>query len=136
MSTGYTMPKIKMTKALEFASLSIVIIILVLVVRPFYILNEGQTAIITKFGEIVKTETVAGIHFKIPILNQVHKYTAKLQRIDGDPQKFPQKKNNFLRLIRPAGGVSRTYGSFISRSLPMRRHIRGCPILSIHRYAT
>jgi len=98
MSTGYTMPKIKMTKALEFASLSIVIIILVLVVRPFYILNEGQTAIITKFGEIVKTETIAGIHFKIPILHQVHKYTAKLQRIDGDPQKIPTKEKQFLEV--------------------------------------
>jgi len=65
---------------------------------PFYILNEGQTAIITQFGEIVKTETKAGLHFKLPVLHQVHKYTAKLLRIDGDPQKILTKEKQFIKV--------------------------------------
>ena len=63
---------------MRFGAVVVFILILVLSVKPFYVLNEGQTAIITQFGEIVKTETDAGLHFKMPLLHQVHRYTAKL----------------------------------------------------------
>ncbi|MGP1575924.1 MAG: protease modulator HflC [Treponema sp.] len=75
-----------------------IIIVGIFLLKPFYILNEGQTAIITRFGEIVSTETAAGIHFKMPVLHQVHKYTAKLQRIDGDPQKILTKEKQFIQV--------------------------------------
>ncbi|MGP1593911.1 MAG: protease modulator HflC [Treponema sp.] len=70
----------------------------IVLLKPFYILNEGQTAIITQFGEIITTETAAGIHLKMPILHQVHKYTAKLLRIDGDPQKILTKEKQFIQV--------------------------------------
>ena len=93
--------KINPIKAKKAALLGVAllgILILVLLIKPFYILNEGQTVIITQFGEIVKTETEAGLHFKMPILHQVHRYTAKLLRIDGDPQKILTKEKQFIEV--------------------------------------
>ncbi len=76
----------------------ILFVVIILALKPFYILNEGQTAVLTQFGEIIKTETDAGLHFKVPVLHQVHKYTAKLLRIDGDPQKILTKEKQFIEV--------------------------------------
>lgn len=88
----------KTKKTVQLITLLTVIFLLILFIKPFYILNEGQTAIITRFGEIVKTETAAGLHFKMPVLHQVHRYTAKLLRIDGDPQKILTKEKQFIEV--------------------------------------
>ena len=66
--------------------------------QAFYVLEEGEVAIITKFGEVVCTETNAGLHFKVPFLHNVNRYTAKLLRLDGDPQKILTKEKQFIEV--------------------------------------
>ena len=90
--------KPKTRKLLQTTAVIAGIFILLLLIQPFYVLQEGQTAIITQFGEIVTTETAAGLHLKIPFLHQVHHYTAKLLRIDGDPQKILTKEKQFIEV--------------------------------------
>jgi len=80
---------------------SVIIIILVALFsffQVFYVLEEGEVAIITQFGEVVGTETNAGFHFKLPILHNVNRYTAKLLRLDGDPQKILTKEKQFIEV--------------------------------------
>lgn len=89
---------VKTKKVLGVGAALLAVLILMLMIQPFYILHEGQTAIITQFGEIIKSETEAGIHFKMPLLHQVHRYTAKLLRIDGDPQKILTKEKQFIEV--------------------------------------
>ncbi|UTC95427.1 protease modulator HflC [Treponema denticola] len=76
----------------------IILVVLFFFLKPFYILNEGNVAIITKFGAVVKTEKEAGLHFKIPLIHTVNKYTAKLLRLDGDPQKILTLEKQYLRV--------------------------------------
>lgn len=76
----------------------VILIILFFFLKPFYILNEGNVAIITKFGAVVKTEKEAGLHFKMPLIHTVNKYTAKLLRLDGDPQKILTLEKQYLRV--------------------------------------
>ena len=90
--------KPKTRKLLQTTAVIAGIFILLLLIQPFYVLQEGQTAIITQFGEIVTTETAAGLHLTIPFLHQVHHYTAKLLRIDGDPQKILTKEKQFIEV--------------------------------------
>ncbi len=89
---------IQYIKTVRAVGLTVLALIIVISVKPFYILKERETAIITQFGEIIKTETKAGLHFKMPVLHQVHKYTAKLLRIDGDPQKILTKEKQFIKV--------------------------------------
>jgi len=49
-----------------------VIVIAILVFGSFYTIKEQEQAVITIFGK-AKTVSTAGLHFKIPIIQQVHK---------------------------------------------------------------
>ena len=75
-----------------------ILFVLFFFLKPFYILNEGNVAIITKFGAVVKTEKEAGLHFKMPLIHTVNKYTAKLLRLDGDPQKILTLEKQYLKV--------------------------------------
>ena len=85
-------------KGFGWISFVVILIILFFFLKPFYILNEGNVAIITKFGAVVKTEREAGLHFKMPLIHTVNKYTAKLLRLDGDPQKILTLEKQYLRV--------------------------------------
>lgn len=85
-------------KGFGWISFVVILIILFFFLKPFYILNEGNVAIITKFGVVVKTEKEAGLHFKMPLIHTVNKYTAKLLRLDGDPQKILTLEKQYLRV--------------------------------------
>ena len=85
-------------KGFGWISFVVILIILFFFLKPFYILNEGNVAIITKFGAVVKTEKEAGLHFKMPLIHTVNKYTAKLLRLDGDPQKILTLEKQYLKV--------------------------------------
>lgn len=48
-----------------------VVLVLIFVFGTFYNVSEQQNAVITMFGKVIRTDT-AGLHFKIPVLQQVH----------------------------------------------------------------
>lgn len=73
-----------------------VLVIIFLLLGPFYILNQSEQAIVTRFGKIVDTETEAGLKFKLPVVDNVVKYSKKLQSWDGDAQRIPTKENQFI----------------------------------------
>ena len=65
----------------------IVLLILFLLLGPFYMVNEGEQAVITRFGRIVDTETTSGLKLKMPVIDTVTKYPKMLLSWDGDAQK-------------------------------------------------
>lgn len=85
-------------KKYKIIILAIILIILGLIANPFYVLNEGETVIITQFGKVVGTEKEAGLHTKIPFIQHLNKYTTKLLRLDGDPQKILTKEKQFIEV--------------------------------------
>lgn len=73
-----------------------VLLIIFLLLGPFYIVDQGEQAIVTRFGKIVDSETEAGLKFKMPLVDNVVKYSKKLQSWDGDAQRIPTKENQFI----------------------------------------
>ena len=63
---------------------------------PFYILNEGEISVVTRFGRITETETDAGLKFRVPFIDTVTKYPGTLLSWDGDAQRIPTKENQFI----------------------------------------
>jgi membrane protease subunit HflC len=57
----------------------------VLVAGPFFIINEGEQAVVVQFGQIVKVVTDAGLHMKVPVINEVHRFPKKIVTWDGEP---------------------------------------------------
>jgi membrane protease subunit HflC len=79
---------------------TVVVIVLFIVIfvllGPFYILFEGQQAVLTRFGKIVNVEQEAGLKFKMPLIDNVVLYPKKILSWDGAAQRIPTKENQFI----------------------------------------
>ncbi len=73
-----------------------VLIILFLAFGPFYILQEGEQAVVIEFGRIVKVERDAGLKTKMPFIDNVVKYSKKILSWDGEAQRLPTAENQFI----------------------------------------
>ena len=93
---------------------AIIISILVVVGAIFakasmYVVQEGQQAVITQFGKPVKVVTEAGLNFKTPFIQEVHRLEKRLLPWDGDPENMQtrDKKRIFIdvwarwRIVEP-----------------------------------
>lgn len=73
-----------------------VLVVIFFMMGPYYILEEGELAVVTRFGEIIKSESEAGLKLKMPIVDQVRKYPKKIQSWDGEAQRFPTEENQLI----------------------------------------
>lgn len=69
-------------------SLILILAILVIGSMSIFTLDERERAIMFKFGEVVKTDFEPGLHFKIPFVNNVSKFDARIQTMDAQPERF------------------------------------------------
>ena len=74
----------------------LIVVAALLILGPFYILKEGQMAVLTRFGKIVEVNEEPGLSFKMPVVDNVVKYTSKLLTWNGDAQRIPTKENQFI----------------------------------------
>ena len=73
-----------------------VLLILFAFTGPFFVVNEGEQVVITRFGSITNSHTEAGLYFKIPFVDKVTTYPKLVLSIDGDAQRIPTKENQFI----------------------------------------
>jgi len=73
----------------------IIVILGVLGSSAVYVVDEREKAIVFQFGEIVSSSEKAGLYFKLPVINNVSFFDARIQTMDADPQLFltKEKKN-------------------------------------------
>jgi len=79
-------------------SLGILGLAAILVVSgTLYILEEGQQAVIVQFGRPVgDLVTEAGLHVKLPFVQEVRRFEKRLLIWDGDPNQIPTKGREFI----------------------------------------
>ncbi|MFA6733981.1 MAG: protease modulator HflC [Sphaerochaetaceae bacterium] len=90
------MKAITMKKLITTLVIVLVVLIIFLLLGPFYVINEGEQAVVTRFGKIVDTQTTAGLKFKMPLVDNVVVYPKKILSWDGDAQRIPTKENQFI----------------------------------------
>lgn len=56
--------------------------------NSFYIVAQTERAVLLRFGRIVETNVEPGLHVKIPYVNQVRKFDARLMTLDAPTQRF------------------------------------------------
>lgn len=67
------------------------------VLGAFYVLEEGQQAVILQFGRPVgKPVSEAGLHFKVPFIQEVRRFEKRLLIWDGDPNQIPTAGREFI----------------------------------------
>ena len=85
-----------MKKALITLGVIVALVLILVILGPFYILSEGEQSVVTRFGAIVKVETTPGLKFKMPFVDTVVRYSSKVLSWDGDAQRIPTKENQFI----------------------------------------
>ncbi len=75
--------------------LAIASLIMLLGFMSVFTVNEAEKAIKFKFGEIIKSDYSPGLHFRIPFLNTVKLFDARIQTMSSRPERFltAEKKN-------------------------------------------
>lgn len=60
-----------------------------------FTVNQTEKAIKFRLGEIVKFDYEPGLHFKLPFINNIKKFDARIQTMDAKPERFltAEKKN-------------------------------------------
>jgi membrane protease subunit HflC len=71
-------------------------LLIFLMLGPFYVVQEGQQAIVLQFGRIVRSKTDAGLAIKAPLIDQVVRFPKKIISWDGEPTLVPTQERQFI----------------------------------------
>ncbi|HLD66916.1 MAG TPA: protease modulator HflC [Pseudomonas sp.] len=56
--------------------------------NSFYIVSQTERAVLLQFGRIVQPDVQPGLHMKMPYVNQVRKFDARLMTLDSSTSRF------------------------------------------------
>jgi membrane protease subunit HflC len=85
-----------MKKTVTIVVVVVVIFILFLITGPFYVVQEGEQAVLIRFGRIIAVENQAGLKIKVPFVDNVNRYPKKILAWDGESQRIPTEENQFI----------------------------------------
>jgi len=75
----------------------IIFIVLALASGALFIVDETRQVVITQFGKPVGNPiTSAGLHFKMPFIQDAHYFEKRLLEWDGDPNQIPTKDKKYI----------------------------------------
>jgi membrane protease subunit HflC len=80
-----------------FIGVIIVIFLILVISGAFYTVREWDQVVITQFGKpIGDPKTTPGLYFKIPFIQNLHRYEKRILRWDGDPKEIPTRDKRFI----------------------------------------
>ncbi len=88
-----------MNKIVRTLLIVVVVALIAAVMNGFYVLPEGQQAVITQFGRPVGKPVVdAGLHFKTPFIQDATFFEKRILIWDGDPNQIPTNDKTYVYL--------------------------------------
>ncbi|HJM59158.1 MAG TPA: protease modulator HflC [SAR86 cluster bacterium] len=60
----------------------------ILLSQSIFVVSEKERAVKLRFGEIVEADVRPGLHFKLPIINTIRKFDARILTLDAAPQSY------------------------------------------------
>lgn len=82
----------------KIMSITVIVIVVILVIgRPMYTIDETEQVIITQFGRPIGDPiTDPGLHFKVPFIQKTSYFAKNLLEWDGDPGQIPTQDKTFI----------------------------------------
>ncbi len=74
----------------------VAIFLLLLGQSALFVVEEGEQAIVTQFGKPVDEVKYAGLHVKIPLIQEVRRFDRRILKWDGDPNQIPTKDKRYI----------------------------------------
>jgi membrane protease subunit HflC len=85
-----------MKKVLVPLIIIIVVVVGVLIMGPFYVIDEGEQAVVVRFGQLVAVNTNAGLHVKVPFIDEVVRYPKRIMALDGEQKSMPTREKQYI----------------------------------------
>ena len=63
-------------------------VLILLGFNSVFVVNEGQSALLLQFGRIMRTDYQPGLHFKIPLVQQVVWFDERILSLDAQPERY------------------------------------------------
>lgn len=75
-------------------SLVVAVVILWLAMGSVYVVKQTEVAVLLRFGRLINDNVKPGLHFKIPIADDIHKFDGRILTLDANPESYftTQKK--------------------------------------------
>jgi len=76
----------------------VLLVVAIMATTALYTVKEGKQTVLTQFGKPVAVETAAGLKWKIPFIQKVHRLEKRLLPWDGEPENMQtrDKKRIFI----------------------------------------
>ena len=75
-------------KALRTLIIPILVVTVLAISQSVYVVKETERAVKLEFGAVVEADVEPGLHFKIPVVNSVTKFDARILTLDAAPQSY------------------------------------------------
>ena len=66
----------------------VVLVVAFLAMDSMYIVQESQVAVRFQIGRMVESDIQPGLHFKVPLIQQVQKFDRRILSLDGAPERY------------------------------------------------
>jgi len=72
----------------NFTVIGILLLLLLITGNSLFVVKETERAVMLQFGEVVNADIPPGLHVKIPWVNTVRKFDARIQTEDAPSERF------------------------------------------------
>ncbi len=77
--------------------LAAVVLVVVAISSVAYTVDERERVLVVRFGKVIRYTDTPGLHFKMPFIDDVRAFDARILTLDADAQRFlTQEKKNVL----------------------------------------
>jgi membrane protease subunit HflC len=85
-----------MKKTLTTIVVIFVIFLGFLIAGPFFVIEEGEQAVVVQMGRLVRVITDAGLHLKIPFIDEIVRYPKRIMSWDGEQTSIPTREKQYI----------------------------------------
>jgi len=71
-----------------YLGIALVLLLLFLASQSLFVVRETERAVLLQFGELVNADIPPGLHMKIPFVNEVRRFDARIRTEDSITQRF------------------------------------------------
>ncbi len=68
--------------------MSVFLFLLVIVSNTLFVISEVERGVTLRFGEIVEADIKPGLHYKIPLVDDLKRFEARILTVDAQPESF------------------------------------------------
>ncbi|MBK8286436.1 MAG: protease modulator HflC [Ahniella sp.] len=73
---------------MKYIILIVLAVVALVAANGLFVVNETERAVLLQFGKVVRSDFEPGLHFKLPMFQDVKKYERRIVTLDKEPQRY------------------------------------------------